>query len=117
MAYIKPKMSVFFGNNGKAVQAVVDKIAFRKYWAKPYKDKKTGKMVKKQKSMPFACCRVILSLDPSVKVGEEFLIAGYKLQNVVIKNEKMLTFKSDFVAEYAKDYGNEWVRRIINEDR
>ena len=45
MAYIKPKMSVFFGNNGKAVQAVVDKIAFRKYWAKPYKDKKTGKWV------------------------------------------------------------------------
>jgi hypothetical protein len=60
---------------------------------------------------------VIISLDPSVKVGEEFLIAGYKLQNVVIKNEKMLTFKSDFVAEYAKDYGNEWVRSIINEDR
>ena len=70
MAYIKPDMNVFFGNNGLAVTATIDKIAFRKYWAKPYKDKKTGKMVKKQKSMPFACCRVILSLDPTVKVGE-----------------------------------------------
>jgi hypothetical protein len=50
-------------------------------------------------------------------VGEEFVIAGYKLQNVVIKNERMLTFKNDFVADYAKDYGNEWVRRLINEDR
>jgi hypothetical protein len=39
------------------------------------------------------------------------------LENVVIQNERMLTFKSDFVAEYAKDYGKEWVRRIINEDR
>lgn len=117
MAYIKPKMNVFFANGGQAVQAVVDKISFRKYWAKPYKDKKTGKMVKRQKSMPFACCRVIISLDPSVNVGEEFLIAGYKLQNVIIKNEKMLTFKNDYVAEYAKEHGNEWVRSIINEER
>ena len=117
MAYIKPKMNVFFANGGTAITAVIDKIAFRKYWAKPYKDSKTGKMVKKQKSMPFAVCRVILSLDPSVNVDETFLIAGYQLENVVIKNEKMLTFKSDYVAEYAKEHGNEWVRRIINEDR
>ena len=117
MAYIKPQQNVFFANGGRAITATITKIAFRKYWAKPYKDKKTGKMVKKQKSMPFACCKVILSLDPSVQVGEEFLIAGYKLENVVIQNERMLTFKNDFVAEYAKDYGIEWVRRIINEDR
>ena len=117
MAYIKPKMNVFFANGGKAITAVIDKIAFRKYWAKPYKDSKTGKMVKKQRSMPFAVCSVILSLDPSVNVGETFLIAGYQLENVVIKNEKMLTFKSDYVAEYAKEHGNEWVRRIINEER
>ena len=69
MAYIKPKMNVFFANGGKAITAVIDKIAFRKYWAKPYKDSKTGKMVKKQKSMPFAVCRVILSFDPSVNVA------------------------------------------------
>ena len=117
MAYIKPNMNVFFANGGKAITAVIEKIAFRKYWAKPYKDKKTGETVKKQKSMPFACCKVILSFDPSVKVGETFLIAGYQLENVVIKNEKMLTFKNDYVAEYAKEHGNEWVRRIINEDR
>ncbi len=67
--------------------------------------------------MPLAVCKVILSTDPSVTIGEEFVIAGYKLQNVVIKNERMLTFKSDFVADYANDYGNEWVRRLINEDR
>ena len=53
--------------------------------------------------MPFGVC-VILSLDPSVSVGETFLIAGYQLENVVIKNEKMLTFKSDYVAEYAKTW-------------
>ena len=117
MAYIKPKMNVFFANSGKAITATIDKIAFRKYMTKPYKDPKTGETKRRQKSMPFAVCRVILSLDPSVNVDETFLIAGYQLENVVIKNEKMLTFKSDYVAEYAKDFGNEWVRRIINEER
>ncbi len=116
MAYIKPKMNVFFGNNGFAITAVIDKIAFRRYMT-TVKDKETGKKKRKAKSMPFACCRVILSLDPSIEVGEEFLIAGYQLQNVTIKNEKMLSFHSDYVAEYAKEHGNEWVRRIINESR
>jgi len=116
MAYIKPKMNVFFANSGKPVTAVVEKISFRKYRAM-VKDKNTGKKKPKMKSMPFACCKVILSSDPTVLVGEEFLIAGYKLQNVIMKNERMLTFKSDYIADYAKDDCNEWVRRIINEGR
>ena len=114
MAMIKANMQVFFANNGRPITATVSKVKFRRYLSK-FKDKNTGK--RKTKSMPLAVCKVILSLDPSVQVGEEFVIAGYKLQNVVIKNERMLTFKNDFVADYAKDYGNEWVRRLINEDR
>ena len=117
MAYIKPKQNIFFANGGKAITATITKIAFRKYMTKPYKDPKTGETKRRQKSMPFACCKVIISLDPNVRVGEEFLIAGYKLESVVIQNEKMLTFKNDYVAEYAKEHGNAWVRRIINEDR
>ena len=116
MAMIKPDMQVFFANNGRAITATITKVKFRRYYAK-VTDKTTGKKKKKAKSMPLAVCKVILSLDPSVSVGEEFVIAGYKLQNVVIKNERMLTFKSDFVADYAKDFGNEWVKRLINEDR
>ena len=114
MAMIKPNMHVFFANGGKAITANVEEVKFRRYYSK-FKDKKTGR--RKLKSMPLAVCKVIFSLDPSVQVGEEFIIAGYKLQNVVIKNERMLTFKNDFVANYAKDYGNEWVRRLINEER
>ena len=114
MAMIKPDMQVFFANNGKPITATISKVKFRRYLSK-FKDKATGR--RKSKSMPLAVCKVILSLDPSVQVGEEFVIAGYELQNVVIKNERMLTFKNDFVADYAKDYGNEWVRRLINEDR
>tara|TARA_Y100000593_G_C4231870_1_gene297407 strand:- start:526 stop:876 length:351 start_codon:yes stop_codon:yes gene_type:complete len=116
MAYIKPNMNVFFANNGKSVTAVIERVSFRKYWGTAF-DKETGKKVKKRKSMPFACCKVLLSSDPTVRVGEEFLIAGYKLRNVVMKNERMLTFKSDCVAEYSKEYGSEWARKIINEDR
>tara|TARA_Y100001973_G_C5207872_1_gene342961 strand:+ start:6388 stop:6738 length:351 start_codon:yes stop_codon:yes gene_type:complete len=116
MAYIKPNMNVFFANNGKPITAVVEKISFRRYRAM-VTDKETGKKKPKMKSMPFACCKVILSSDSSVLVGEQFLIAGYKLQNVVMKNERMLTFKSDYVAEYAKEGHNEWVRRIIDESR
>jgi hypothetical protein len=114
MAMIKANMQVFFANNGKPITATISKVKFRRYLSK-FKDKNTGK--RKTKSMPLAVCKVILSTDPSVTIGEEFVIAGYKLQNVVIRNERMLTFKSDFVADYAKDYGNEWVRRLINEDR
>ena len=116
MAMIKPDMQVFFANNGKPITATISKVKFRRYYAK-VTDIRTGKKKSKAKSMPLAVCKVILSLDPSVQVGEEFVIAGYKLQNVVIKNERMLTFKNDFIADYAKDYGNEWVRRLINEDR
>jgi len=116
MAMIKANMQVFFANNGKAITATIQEVKFRRYYAK-VTDKATGKKRSKAKSMPLAVCKVILSLDPSVQVGEEFVIAGYKLQNVVIKNERMLTFKSDFVADYAKEHGNEWVRRLINEDR
>jgi hypothetical protein len=108
MAMIKPDMQVFFANNGKPITATISKVKFRRYYAK-VTDIRTGKKKSKAKSMPLAVCKVILSL--------EFVIAGYKLQNVVIKNERMLTFKNDFVADYAKDYGNEWVRRLINEDR
>lgn len=116
MAYIKPNMSVFFVNGNKHVISTVTKVSFRKYWG-AIVDKKTGKKVKKHKSMPFACCRVLYSSDPTVSVGEEFLIAGYKLQNAIVKDEKGLTFKGDFAAEYAKEYGNEWVRRIIDGGR
>tara|TARA_Y100000592_G_scaffold78190_1_gene122890 strand:- start:1128 stop:1475 length:348 start_codon:yes stop_codon:yes gene_type:complete len=115
MAYIKKDMHVFFANEGFAITAVIDKVAFRKYWGKG-KDK-DGNMVRKRKSMPFACCRVLISSDPEVNIGEEFIIAGYKLRAVVIRNEKMLTFDRDYVAEYAKELGNEWVRRIINDKK
>jgi hypothetical protein len=113
MPMLKPDMQIFFANNGKPITATITQVKFRRYYAK-VKDIRTGQKKRKAKSMPLAVCKVILSLDPSVSVGEQFIIAGYKLQNVVIKNERMLTFKSDFVADYQKDLGNEWVRKVID---
>jgi len=115
MAYIKPKMSVYFANNGSPIISTIEKVSFRKYWGKG--KNKAGAMVRKQRSMPMACCKVLHSSDPRVGVGAEFLVAGYRLCSVTIKDKPMLAFKREYVKEYAKEHGGEWTHRIINEDR
>ena len=115
MAYLKPKMTVFIANHKQPIYANVEKVAFRKYWGKK-RDKETGKMVRARRSMPYAICKVQLSSDPSIPLGAEFTIAGYMLRNVVHKDEKMLAFDSQYVAEFADRHGNEWVRKMITEE-
>ena len=114
MAYLKPNQTVFIANNGQPIYSNIEKVAFRKYWGK--KKDKTGKYVKARRSMPYAICKVQLSSDPNIAVGAEFTIAGYQLRNVVIKGEKILTFDTKYVADFAEEYGNGWVRRLINEE-
>ena len=53
MAYLKQDQTIFIANNGNPIYANVDKVAFRRYLGS-VKDKKTGKMKKKMKSMPYA---------------------------------------------------------------
>tara|TARA_Y100001938_G_C7858757_1_gene314518 strand:+ start:94 stop:489 length:396 start_codon:yes stop_codon:yes gene_type:complete len=115
MAYLKQDQTIFIANNGNPIYANVDKVAFRKYWGKK-KDKNTGKMVRCRKSMPYALCKVQLSSDQGIPVGAEFSIAGYMLRNVVMKGEKILTFDTKYVAEFADAHGNEWVRKMITEE-
>ena len=66
--------------------------------------------------MPYAICKVQLSSDPSIPLGAEFTIAGYMLRNVVHKDEKMLAFDTQYVAEFADRHGNEWVRKMTAEE-
>ena len=80
------------------------------------KDKATGKYKKKMKSMPYALCKVQLSSDKAIPVGAEFTIAGYMLRHIIHKDEKMLAFESQYIAEFADQYGNEWVRKMITEE-
>jgi hypothetical protein len=115
MAYLKPNQTVFIANHGSPIYSNIEKVAFRKYWGKR-KDKNTGKYVKARRSMPYAICKVQLSSDPAIPVGSEFTIAGYQLCNVVIKGEKILTFDTKYVAEFADQHGNEWVRKLIIEE-
>jgi len=115
MAYLKPDQTIFIANNGKPIYANVDKVAFRRYLGK-VKDKKTGKMKKRMKSMPYALCKVQLSSDQSIPEGAEFSIAGYMLHHIVMKGERILTFESTYVTEFADKHGNEWVRKMITEE-
>ena len=115
MAFLKPNLLVFIQNNGKPITAIVQKVAFRKYWGKK-RCKDTGKMKKARKSMPYAICTVKMSSDTDIPTGAQFTIAGYQLRNVVMKGEKILTFDQKYVGEFADEYGNEWVKRMILEE-
>ena len=115
MAYLKPNMTVFMANNGQPIYSTIDKVAFRKYWGKK-RDKKTGQMGKARRAMPYAICTVKMSSDTQIPTGAQFTIAGYQLCNVVMKGEKILTFDQKYVGEFADEYGNEWVKRMILEE-
>ena len=73
-------------------------------------------MVRCRKSMPYALCEVQLSSDPNIPTKAEFTIAGYMLRWVIMGDEKILTFDNKYIAEFADQYGNEWVRRMITEE-
>ena len=114
MAYLKPEKMVFIANNGRPITCFINSVAFRKYIAN-VTDRKTGEKKKKRKSMPYAICEVVMSSDPEVAVGAQFTIAGYQLRNVVIKGENVLTFDQKYAVDFADQYGNDWVRKMINE--
>ena len=115
MAYLKPEQTVFIANNGQPIYSVIEKVAFRKYWGKR-RDKETGKMGKARRSMPYAICKVFMSSDTTIPIGAQFTIAGYQLRNVVMKGEKILTFDQKYVADFAEEYGNQWVKLMILEE-
>ena len=66
--------------------------------------------------MPYAICKVEMSSDPDIPIGSQFTIAGYQLRNVTMKCEKILTFDQKYVVDFAEEYGNQWVRRLILEE-
>ena len=115
MAYLKPETTIFMQNNGQAIYGIIENVTFRRYWGKR-KDKNTGQMVRARKSMPFAVCTVSMSSDSDIPIGAKFLIPGYQLRNVTMKGEKILCFHDKYSAEFAQEYGNQWVRRLIAEE-
>jgi len=114
MAYLKPKQTVFFAQGN--ITSIVEKVAFRKYLTKPRLDKNTGEYKRKWKSMPYAICRVQLSEDNAVPVGEQFLIAGYRLRSKYLQGKMILVMDNEYVADYENEWGNRWVSKMIEQE-
>lgn len=115
MAYLKPNLFIFIKNNGMPISAIIEKVAFRKYWSKS-KNPEMRDKVRRRKAMPYAICKVMTSKDPEIAVGAQFTIAGYKLQNVTVKGKTALAFHSKYEVDFADKLGNEWVRTLISEE-
>ena len=114
MAYLKPDQTVFFAQGN--ITSIVEKVAFRKYLTKPRLDKKTGEYRRKWKSMPYAICKVLMSDDQLGPVGEQFLIAGYRLQKKYLQGKMVLVMGNEYVADYENEYGNRWVSNMIRQE-
>ena len=107
------KHGLFFAQGN--VTSVVEKVAFRKYRGK-VKDKKTGEYKMKWKSMPYAICRVMMSEDAKVPMETKFLIAGYRLRKKFLQGKMILVMDNEYIADYEKEYGNQWVARMIEQE-
>ena len=115
MAYLKQQQTVFFAHGN--ITSIIEKVAFRKYRGK-VKDKETGQYKMKWKSMPYAICKVLMSEDSTVPIDTKFLIAGYRLKKKFLQGSMVLVMDNEYVADYEKEYGNEWVSRmIVQEDQ
>jgi len=113
MAYLKPQQTVFFAEGN--ITSIVEKVAFRKYRGK-VKDKETGQYKMKWKSMPYAICKVLMSEDAKVPMDTKFLIAGYRLQKKFLHGNMVLVMDNEYVADYEREYGNQWVSRMIEQE-
>ena len=89
MAYLKPNLFIFIKNNGMPISAMIEKVAFRKYWGKR-KDKTTGQMVRARKSMPYAICKVMTSKDP--EIAKNSLMERFSLSEIQALINKCFEF-------------------------
>ena len=113
MAYLKKDQTVFFAEGN--ITSIVEKVAFRKY--RGYvKDKETGQYKMKWKSMPYAICKVLMSEDAKVPMETKFLIAGYRLRKKYFQGKMILVMDNEYIADYEKEYGNQWVARMIEQE-
>ena len=113
MAYLKPKQTVFFAHGN--ITSIIEKVAFRKYRGK-VKDKETGEYKMKWKSMPYAICKVLMSENSKVPTDTNFLIAGYRLRKKYLQGNMVLVMDGEYIADYEKQYGNEWVAKMIEQE-
>ena len=115
MAYLKNQALVVLKGKVGQTTAIVTDIEFRRF-KRTYKDKKTGEMKSRLKSVPYAICTVMTGGFGRITTGSKMVIAGYKLRNHALRGEKCLVLENQYIPEY-EDHGERWVVDMIEENR
>ena len=113
MAYVKKEDLVIFNINSGRLTAIVSGIQFRKF-KKSWKDKATGEIRYRWKSVPYAICKITSSTSDLYNTGERFIIAGYKMKNHVMQGEKCLVLNNQYIADFESN-GRKWVMKMLAE--
>lgn len=115
MAYLKKEDLVVLKGKVGQTTAIVTDIEFRRF-KKMYKDKETGEIKSKLKSVPYAICTVTNGGFGKITTGSKMVIAGYKLRNHIMRTQKCLILESQYIPEY-EEHGEDWVVEMIEENR
>ena len=108
MAYLTKDDLVIIRTSEATIQARVVDMQFRRFRSS-WKDKKTGEIKRRWKSVPYAICECFTG----VPVGTEFLIPGYKLKNETKDGEKLLVLRD----KYAAEFNGEWVSKMLADSK
>ena len=57
-----------------------------------------------------------MSDDSRVPIDSNFLIAGYRLKKKFLQGNMVLVVDNEYIADYEKEYGNEWVSKMIEQE-
>ena len=115
MAYLKKQDLVVLKGKVGQTTAIVTDIEFRRF-KRSYKDKKTGEVKSRLKSVPYAICTVMTGGFGKITTGSKMVIAGYKLRNHALNGEKCLVLENQYIPEY-EDHGEQWVVDMIEGNR
>jgi hypothetical protein len=115
MAYLKKEDLVVLKGKVGQTTAIVTDIEFRRF-KRSYKDKKTGEIKYRLKSVPYAICTVMNGGFGNITVGSKMVIAGYKLRNHALQGKKCLVLENQYIPEY-EEHGHSWVVEMIEENR
>jgi len=66
--------------------------------------------------VPYAICTITGSSLPKHNIGNQFIIAGYKLRNHAMQGQKCLVLNNQYIAEFEKD-GARWVTDMLAESK
>jgi hypothetical protein len=115
MAYLKKQDLVVLKGKVGQTTAIVTDIEFRRF-KRTYRDKKTGEMKWRLKSVPYALCTVMTGGFGKIAIGSKMVIAGYKLRNHALKGEKCLVLENQYIPEYESS-GEKWVVDMIAKNK